>query len=835
MIKKIDIKKFGLFSDYNWDKEVGNDLEKDVFKKVNILYGRNYSGKTTLSRIFRCVENKELHEDYEDAEFTITTDEGSINQSDLNYNKKIRVYNTDFVKKNLSWLHDNDNGKIEPFTLVSIGEPEIEKNIQELEKDIKDIDIKLGTLTEGADSFEEDTLYFKKNLKKREVTNAKDNVSNLEKDLTSRIRNKANNEIKKNSVLHNQRYNYDVRQIQTEIDDIRNNNLNCLLTEEDIDFQKSRIKEDEKNSISSIPPLNLNFKPHLTSVKDLLVKEIKISKGISESIERDLLDWLKLGCKLHKETDICEFCQNPISTQRRNELEAFFNKESEELEEKIQTLINQLESLKTVIESYLPKYNIKKDRFYVVLQPKFDEIKSKWEKAEINQIKQIDLLKDNLSNRLKDLYTPIKDIDFKDIEVKAVDFNPIIDEFNNLIVENKNKTKRIEKEKDSAREKLRYHTIKKFLTDINYDVLLENIEKAKIKKTEAEDEYKKITDTVSETEEQKEEKEKQIAELKTKLNDQSVAAEKINEHLRNFFGHDSIQLKPSEKQIGDEVVTRFVVKRGNEEAKNLSEGECSLVAFCYFMATIENELEDSDAKDKLIIYIDDPISSLDNNHIFFVFGLINSIIVFADKIDNIRFNQLFISTHNLEFLKYLHRLAPFKGTYEKDSNKNMMHLLIEKRRKGYHERSLLRLMPKHLRINTTEYIYLFKQIYDIAKPYNNIDDKIKDYEDNYTLLYNIGNNMRKFMESYLSFKYAGENDPLYLLNDFFSEIEGIQLNRASNEYSHLSWLEKGNSLLDIPEAERLATLILRGLKSNDETHYHALCKKTEADPNIVLS
>lgn len=91
------------------------------------------------------------------------------------------------------------------------------------------------------------------------------------------------------------------------------------------------------------------------------------------------------------------------------------------------------------------------------------------------------------------------------------------------------------------------------------------------------------------------------------------------------------------------------------------------------------------------------------------------------------------------------------------------------------------------------------------------------------------------MESYLSFKYAGENDPLYLLNDFFSEIEGIQLNRASNEYSHLSWLEKGNSLLDIPEAERLATLILRGLKSNDETHYHALCKKTEADPNIVLS
>ena len=57
--------------------------------------------------------------------------------------------------------------------------------------------------------------------------------------------------------------------------------------------------------------------------------------------------------------------------------------------------------------------------------------------------------------------------------------------------------------------------------------------------------------------------------------------------------------------------------------------------------------------------------------------------------------------------------------------------------------------------------------------------------------------------------------------------------RDSPEYSHLSWLEKGSSLLDIPEAERLAILILKGLKNNDITHYNSLCKKIDADPNIV--
>lgn len=54
MITKIDIKKFGLFSNYTWSQNIGNNSVND-FKKLNIIYGRNYSGKTTLSRIIKCV------------------------------------------------------------------------------------------------------------------------------------------------------------------------------------------------------------------------------------------------------------------------------------------------------------------------------------------------------------------------------------------------------------------------------------------------------------------------------------------------------------------------------------------------------------------------------------------------------------------------------------------------------------------------------------------------------------------------------------------------------------------------------------------------------------
>ena len=58
MLKKIQyIKKLGVFDDFSWDGEVKNkNGEVQSFVDINIIYGRNYSGKTTLSRILRALE-----------------------------------------------------------------------------------------------------------------------------------------------------------------------------------------------------------------------------------------------------------------------------------------------------------------------------------------------------------------------------------------------------------------------------------------------------------------------------------------------------------------------------------------------------------------------------------------------------------------------------------------------------------------------------------------------------------------------------------------------------------------------------------------------------------
>ena len=144
MIAKIDIERFGLFSNYYWKQHIGTE-NNQIFNKMNIIYGRNYSGKTTLSRIFRCIEMKQLPNNYHNGIFTITTDNSTITNMNLVCSDKVRVYNTDFVKENLSWL-SNEVGDIKPFTLLGSNNVNAEKRITEINEELGGIDEKKGLL-----------------------------------------------------------------------------------------------------------------------------------------------------------------------------------------------------------------------------------------------------------------------------------------------------------------------------------------------------------------------------------------------------------------------------------------------------------------------------------------------------------------------------------------------------------------------------------------------------------------------------------------------------------------------------------------------------------------
>lgn len=121
MFRRIaNVKDFGVFRNFS-----GGSVPE--FSTFNIIYGWNYSGKTTLSRIFRCLEKGEIHADYSDARFTISHQDGTIYDEKFNARVKVQVFNEDFCKENLSW---NDANGFNPILLLGAENIDIHADLE---------------------------------------------------------------------------------------------------------------------------------------------------------------------------------------------------------------------------------------------------------------------------------------------------------------------------------------------------------------------------------------------------------------------------------------------------------------------------------------------------------------------------------------------------------------------------------------------------------------------------------------------------------------------------------------------------------------------------------
>ena len=133
-------------------------------------------------------------------------------------------------------------------------------------------------------------------------------------------------------------------------------------------------------------------------------------------------------------------------------------------------------------------------------------------------------------------------------------------------------------------------------------------------------------------------------------------------------------------------------------------------------------------------------------------------------------------------------------------------------------------MPNYLSEYATEFNYLFNQIHTCAST-NILSD------DNHSFFYNFSNNARKFIEIYSFYKfptYYREDDER--LKGFWNdEIYRLFIGRVNNEYSHCAGvLERGMSLMDVPEMHRVAKVIIQKVKE-DTQQYTALLESINID------
>ncbi|EAH6674760.1 RloC protein [Campylobacter coli] len=790
-ILKFDKINFGSYENFTWD----NGLEE--FKTINIFYGRNYSGKTTLSRIARSFELKKHNEDFLDGNFKIKLEDGSfLTQNDvINSNLDIRVYNSDFVKENLNYLYDK-KGNIKGFKSIGVEQKDIKESIEKREKILKTRNEKLQKLENDKKEFLND-----------------DRETKLEEKFTEKASLIATNP----NYLKGYRYNKTA--LKKDLNIIKNNEDAYILNNEEQNQFIKILEDKEKHNTNFNNTFNKdNFQGILKHSLGILEKEVIIK----ENLTSELRQWLEEGLKFHKEhlsTQQCKFCNNPLTLERIVWIENNIKDDSgekEKIEEELKDLLDNFENYKLELKKILQ--DIEYENFYSNYKDSFIALKEQLGANIANYNKELLKIEEKIKEKQKDVFTPIKLENTNDFSDEIF---LILNKIENLCKENDEYTNKLSTNQDEAREKLRLNEVAKFAKDSDCFAIQDEIQNLK-------QNINTLEKSIATQNNKIDLLESRIEKYKEKLSNLETSTSNINKYLKSYFGHNMLELKVKKDDKG-QLNGEFEILRNGKQAKNLSEGECSLIAFCYFVAS----LKDANTKDKNpIIWIDDPISSLDNNHIFFIFSLIENEIIKKDS-----FEQFFISTHNLDFLKYIKRLKKSKSKQSKNDEKEYdfpQYYFIEKSVKESMETSEVKKLPKCLEKYTTEFNYLFEQIYK----FKNIDG-INDEDLKTSLVYNFGNNLRKFLEIYLFFKYPNNFESLdkELIKRFFNDtyqsddidenqkiIAGV-INRYQNEYSHLrEVLSRGMQPIDIEESKKIAKFILETIKQNDKQQYKALVK-----------
>lgn len=776
-IKKIDIKDFGCYKGYQQYSQsgIGNDFNDG---SINIFYGRNYSGKSTYSKIFQSIELKQLPEKYGDIEFEIKLSNQIVIKSNEIATHELpidcKVFNQRFIDDNI-YLH-NDN-KLNSFQ-ISIG-----SDTNDILKKIEDIRLnELKPRNEKLSQIESDITE-----KQQKTKISKDSLDSKLRITASKIKNLKNPSV----VVGNK---YDIRDIKEEFEKysahfpilpLQDDEKAVAELEKNVEQAKIRILEKNINKPQKIDLVsfdkNFNFTLFLENTKKLLSKVVSVSNILDEYKDSpDKINWIKHGVDIHGDNpEKCVFCGNSIDSELIKNLKLAFSDELSSLENELVLQNNRIKSEIQKLDA-IPKIN-KEDYFKDSLSD-IQNINKEIENNIDNRKRVLETLESKISEKQRDIFSKIEIND-----LNWLDFSKIQVEIDSLYNDTIEQIEQFEDRKTKSIDFLRRYYIVKEFSVSEFTKLSQEVNQLEEYINENSEEQKKLK-------EEKEKFEKDIIELEGSLKSESEAAKRINMILQRSLAHSEMSLK----SVDDEEGVYFEVSRNEERAYNLSEGEKSLIAFAYYITRLESL--STEEKSKTILFIDDPVSSLDDNNIFYIYNLIFCLL------EKKEFLQYFLSTHNLDFLKYTNRF----------SNKNKKdYYLIEKIKEAENvpSKSYIKKLPKHLSNKVTEFVFLFEQIYRVA-----IED---EDENNFSVFYNFPNNGRKFIETLLYFKYPDyktRNDDKII--NYFGDENAPFIQRINNEYSHgEDRFDRTRNPINTSEFKHDAKIILGALYQNDPEQF----------------
>ena len=754
MLKSIEkIKGLGVYQNYS--KPAGTQ----DFGIKNLIYGWNYSGKTTLSRLFAQLESKSANPDLAGCEFTFRTAADSITEKTFSRcNLSARVFNSDFVHANLQF----DGGNFNPILLLGKESDEAQRKIDQLNKRIRrsdevqrKLDFEAEALkTRVAQAKTDSAKFIRQHLKVDPYT-----AAHLVQDLLA------------------------IGALESQ-----------LLTEKELAKAVQLALTPDSQKPSTVEELRA-----APSIEDLHKEAIAVlaatpsfSNTIKHLEENPAVErWIQGGLTLHPDAGTCEFCGNELSEDRLEAFRAHFSKDLADHKERVDGLLSRV-----------------KGAVFSLSWPKAAELNAQFRERYMAAIEALPSAIDAFNHAIEKLAgevqlkadsprkamvpSPLAACLEKEIKVGVTAVNLIIKQNNEL-------ASNFTKARADALRKARYHYVQQFKDDQAAAGMDQQKERL-VKRSDRLRAYAAKLQT-------------EISGLQAQISQAQQGREKINERLAYMLGSEAVQIRVVKDTAGQE---RFQLIRSNGTiAKNMSDGERTAVAFSYFLTKLQ-EIKSEEFKET-IVYIDDPISSLDANHIFQVTAAIRALF-FKQQDKNAPWQttckQLFISTHNFEFFNLLREIKPVASS--KGARLYLIKRIAEKS-------STLEDMPASLARYQSEYHFLFEVIHRF---YEAPDKTVHE------VLMLLPNAMRRFIELYTYSRLPGPKDSEQVderAEILFGVERAKRILKIFHYFSHGNTLDRfaGNNEL-IFDLEHAVKDLVDAITETDKPHMDALMAATRA-------
>ncbi len=633
--------------------------------RISIIYGKNGSGKSTISKSLCNVES-------------------DLSCSLLDQNDKplsipqnhIFVFNEDYINDKIAVQNDGLSA------VILFGEQvEIDKQIEEANEKLEDYQ-----------RFIDDQESIKNGLENDKNSNSyKYKINNLKDKLKS-----SDNWVEREFSISGRRHN-----ISTNIlDRIFNKPVISKSREEAFNhFQelKSIIGTGSQEKISdTMKPLMVE-NDFFQNITQLLAE--KIEKPVLNDRDKRIIEiYSQKGSRYITEVksvfekedqNICPYCFRPINSEEKSiilsEIEKILSEEAKNHQRELAKYDKSIAEMMTKLDKII---NIA-DNFIDIYANEYETVESQYRivNSLLSQYGQ------SVEDKINSLYTPIS---FSD--------NNIIQEIKKL----NDAISRLEEKRNIYNQQIEeIDKSKKRASDWNREIAYWEFSEDYIEYQEAYNNYqeccRKMTDYITEFNKLKEE----IANLNNKKKNVVIAKDMINKALSYvFFSNNRLQL-----DVGAESGKYYLISNGIKVTPDkVSTGERNIIALCYFFTQmLDNHNSTDNFTDEYFIVIDDPISSFDREN---QVGVITYL--------KCQLSKIFYGNKNSKILLLSHDLSTVydleKAGEEIGEQFNLKNKFVE----NYELKERQIDNTKHIDMHRHEYSLLMKEIYKYAKGENSL-------------------------------------------------------------------------------------------------------------------